>query len=371
MQEADAPIETFGAPISYFSSKELAVLGFLTLLALCFVPPVQAATTTSVTPEQFRAWFDAARQGRLEIPVEVGRNARGYRYVFIGGLFNEQMPGYFLQNVKELRARGVPQSSIHLVKPDSQQTIPGNAKSVRTELLAIAAQGPERLVLIGHSRGACDALAFALQNPTFVKEHIRALFLIQGPFGGTPVADYVNGEGTPMDRQMPAGYRLMGQAIGRLESGLLGDDRHEAIASLNRKDSDSFWNDLLRTHRAAVPVVGPKTFYVTSRTGPSHHPLFQRVTGWYLGTYSGPNDGMVALDDQSLPGLGTVLAVLDVGHTDLTRRFPAARHKHRLRNALVDAIIMAVGTQKGQLARQSGVTTAHASDSEHAQGSSR
>ncbi len=369
MQEADAPIETFGATISYFSSKELAELGFLTLLALCFVPPVQAATTTSVTPEQFRAWFDAARQGRLEIPVEVGRNARGYRYVFIGGLFNEQMPGYFLQNVKELRARGVPQSSIHLVKPDSQQTIPGNAKSVRTELLAIAAQGPERLVLIGHSRGACDALAFALQNPTFVKEHIRALFLIQGPFGGTPVADYVNGEGTPMDRQMPAGYRLMGQAIGRLESGLLGDDRHEAIASLNRKDSDSFWNDLLRTHRAAVPVVGPKTFYVTSRTGPSHHPLFQRVTGWYLGTYYGPNDGMVALEDQSLPGVGTVLAVLDVGHTDLTRRFPAARPKHRLRNALVDAIIMTVGRQDTQLARQSSVATDHTS--KRAQESSR
>jgi len=108
---------------------------------------------------------------------------------------------------------------------------------------------------------------------------------------------------------------------------------------------------------------------VTSRTSPSHHPLFQRVTGWYLGTYYGPNDGLVALEDQSLPGLGTVLAVLDVGHTDLTRRFPAARPKHRLRNALVDAIIMAVGTQNAQLAKRSGVTTADAS--EHAQGSSR
>ena len=70
---------------------------------------------------------------------------------------------------------------------------------------------------------------------------------------------------------------------------------------------------------------------------------FRCETAWYLGTYYGPNDGLVALEDQSLPGLGTVLAVLDVGHTDLTRRFPAARPKHRLRRALVDAIIMAVG----------------------------
>ncbi|MGZ3334970.1 MAG: hypothetical protein ACXWOV_07180, partial [Isosphaeraceae bacterium] len=254
------------------------MLGFLTLLALLFVPPVQTETTSSITPEQFRAWFDAARQGRLEIPDEVSRDACRYRYVFIGGLFNEQMPGYFLQNVKELRARGVPRTSIHLVKPGSQQTVDGNSESVRTELLAIAAQGPERLVLIGHSRGACDALAFALQNPQFVKDHIRALFLIQGPFGGTAVADYVAGEGTPMARWMPTGYRLMGQAIGRLESRLLEDGKHEAIASLNRRDSESFWKEMLRTHRAAVPAVAAKTFYVTSRTSPSHHPLFQRVT---------------------------------------------------------------------------------------------
>ena len=369
MQEADATVETCEPSIPHLTLKELAVLGFLTLLALLFVPPVQTETTSSITPEQFRAWFDAARQGRLEIPDEVSRDACRYRYVFIGGLFNEQMPGYFLQNVKELRARGVPRTSIHLVKPGSQQTVDGNSESVRTELLAIAAQGPERLVLIGHSRGACDALAFALQNPQFVKDHIRALFLIQGPFGGTAVADYVAGEGTPMDRRMPTGYRFMGQAIGRLESRLLEDGKHEAIASLNRRDSESFWKEMLRTHRAAVPAVAAKTFYVTSRTSPSHHPLFQRVTGWYLGTYYGPNDGLVALEDQSLPGLGTVLAVLDVGHTDLTRRFPAARPKHRLRNALVDAIIMAVGTQNAQLAKQSGVTTAHTS--QHAQGSSR
>ncbi len=254
-------------------------------------------------------------------------------------------------------------TSIHLVKPDTQQTIDENARSVRAELQAIAKLGPERLILIAHSRGACETLVFALQNPEFVKVRIYAMFLLQGPFGGTPVADYVVGEGTPMDGRMPTGYRLMGKAIGRLESRLVEDDTHEAIASLNRQDSDNYWKATLKTYRAAVPVVAPRTFYVTSRTGPSHHPLFQRVTGWYLGTYYGPNDGLVALEDQSLPGLGTVLAVLDVGHTDLTRRFPAARPNHRLRNALVDAIIMAVGTRKEKLARSSSIATAHALES--------
>jgi pimeloyl-ACP methyl ester carboxylesterase len=323
--------------------KETEVIGFLSTLALCLAPPVQSESPPDLAPEQFRAWFDAARRGKLEIPEEVRRNARRFRYVFICGLFNDQMSGYFAQNVQELRARGVPQQSIHLVRPDSRRTVAGNCESVRSELQTIATRGPEQLVLIGHSRGACDALAFALRNPEFVKQHIRALFLIQGPFGGTAVADFVAGEGQSIDRRMPAGYRLMGRVIGGLEPQVLEDDTHQAIASLNRKDSESFWKEAILTHSAAIPVVGPKTFYVTSRTKPSHHPIFQRVTGWYLGTYYGPNDGLVTLEDQSLQGLGTVLAVLDVGHTDLTRRFPAARPRHRLRSALVDAIIMAVG----------------------------
>ena len=81
---------------------------------------------------------------------------------------------------------------------------------------------------------------------------------------------------------------------------------------------------------------------MTSRTEVSRLRLFQQAIAWYL-SYLGPNDGLVALDDQNVPGLGTVLAVLDAGHRDLTNRFPAARQNPRLRKALIDAIVMAVG----------------------------
>ena len=80
---------------------------------------------------------------------------------------------------------------------------------------------------------------------------------------------------------------------------------------------------------------------MTTRTEPGQLRFFQQTIAWYLG-YLGPNDGIVALEDQSVPGLGTVLAVLDAGHTDLTNRFPSARSKSRLRRALIDAIVMAV-----------------------------
>ena len=88
--------------------------------------------------------------------------------------------------------------------------------------------------------------------------------------------------------------------------------------------------------------MGPKTFYVTSRVPPSRLRFFHRAIATYLQTYYGPNDGMVAVRDQSLPGLGTCLGVLDAGHTDLTHRFPATRAPRRYRRALVQAILMAV-----------------------------
>jgi pimeloyl-ACP methyl ester carboxylesterase len=321
------------------------MLGLLTLAGVLALPPEQTARHSLISPDRFQEWFDRAARRKLSIPDDVRRNAGRYQYVFINGLDIGFTQGCFVQNAKELRVQGVPSEAIHFIEPSSRETVADNAESVRTKIKAIAAMGPEKLVLIGHSRGACDALVFALESPEFVTKRVEAMFLVQGPFGGTALADYAVGEGSVMDRRMPPVARIAGQTIGRIESRTLKQDKHAVVASMTRRASSDFWDDLLETNAEAIPVVAPRTFYVTSRTRPARHPLFQRVTASYLGTYYGPNDGVIALEDQSLSGLGTVLAVLDVGHTDLTHRFPSARPNQRLRRALIDAIIMAVGTE--------------------------
>ena len=197
--------------------------------------------------------------------------------------------------------------------------------------------------MIAHSRGACDALAFALVHPRFVSDHIQALFLVQGPFGGTGVADYLTGEGPPIDRRMPLKQRLIALGLGRLEEYVLSRGKHGGLPSLTRRASKEFWEAALEEHEDAIPVVSPKTFYVTTKTKPAHLRLFLQATAWYLGTHFGPNDGMVALEDQSVDGVGTVLAVLDAGHTDLTHRFPGQCPGGGSGGRLIDAIIMGVG----------------------------
>ncbi len=109
-----------------------------------------------------------------------------------------------LQNAQELRARGVPRDAIHFIYPSSHKSIEENAEAVRASIRGDRRDRSESLVVVAHSRGACDTLAFALENPQFVRTRVRGLFLVQGPFGGTGVADYVAGEGsTSLDPQIP------------------------------------------------------------------------------------------------------------------------------------------------------------------------
>jgi pimeloyl-ACP methyl ester carboxylesterase len=315
----------------------------LMLLALLLVSPPSIDPKPVVSPLEFRASFKQALAGKLSIPTDVKRAAEAYRYVFVAGFMSEGMSEYFTQNARELAAMGVPRKAIHFIYPSSGETIEGNAAAVRSKFREFAALGAEKLVVIAHSRGACDTLAFALENPEFVADHVEALFLVQGPFGGSGVADYLTGEGPPIDRSMPLRDRLIAQGVGRLEEFRLSRGQHRGLPALTRQASKEYWEKALDKHRAAIPVVSPKTLYITTKKNSAQLRLVLRATASYLDAHFGPNDGMVVVEDQSVAGVGTVLAVLDAGHTDLTHSFPSAVPKRRLRRALIDAIIMGIG----------------------------
>ena len=134
------------------------MLGLLTVLALQLAAGDPPASDPVIVPADFRDYFNAARTGKLEIPEEALAEARHYRYVFVGGFHNERLPGYFSQNAKELRAQGVPKRAIHYIYPSSRETVAGNARMVRERFEDIVCEGPEKLIVIAHSRGSCDAL---------------------------------------------------------------------------------------------------------------------------------------------------------------------------------------------------------------------
>jgi pimeloyl-ACP methyl ester carboxylesterase len=319
------------------------MIGTLAVLAGLAATPGASPPRPASSTAEFRTWFEAARRGDLVIPDATARAARRFRYVFVGGFGNERMAGYFKENGRELLTRGVPPGAIHHVYPSSHKTIEENADEVRERFLEVSREGSERLVVIAHSRGACDVLAFALREPEFVADRVEALFLVQGPFGGSALADYVRGEGPSMDRNMRPVHRVVVGSLAASERLAIRRGNHGGLADLTRAESRRYWSRLLDERADAVPVVGPKAYFVQSESPSSRLGPFRRAPGWYLTTYDGPNDGVVAVDDQRLPGLGTCLRVPDCGHADLTLRKRAGKMGKRLRVALVQCVIMAVG----------------------------
>ena len=279
------------------------MLGFLTVIALQLAAPDPVATDPVISPAEFRRHFDAARNGKLSIPDEAIEEARCFRYVFVGGFHSERLPGYFAQNAKELRAKGVPKRAIHYIYPSSGETVDGNAEMVRTSFEDIACQGTEKLVVIAHSRGSCDALAFALQNPEFVEKHVHSLFLIQGPFGGTGLADYVVGEGPPIDKRMPIGQRVVAPLDegGRLPAAPR-QTRRAAVA-----DSSGFGRFL--AGRVGGKLRGdsdrrPENFLRHEPDSTLGAPVLAAPLASYLETHFGENDGVVAARGPGCAGAG-------------------------------------------------------------------
>jgi hypothetical protein len=197
--------------------------------------------------------------------------------------------------------------------------------------------------VIAHSRGACDALAFAIANAAFVRDRVEALFLIQGPFGGSGAAEYAIGQGSSMDHRMPWQHRILGHLAARVARSKGRRGGSDVLEGMTRASSLTYWSKALAEHADAVETVGPRTFYVTSTIEPSRLRFVRRAIAWYLKVYHGPSDGMVALTDQFLPELGTVVATLEASHGALTNRFPATRASRSMRKALVQSIFMAVG----------------------------
>ena len=318
------------------------IYGLLMLLSVCSATSDAPEVGTPFSPDEFQGWFDRASEERTPLPPKVALIASKYRYVFVGGFLSERMPSYFAANVRELRAANVSRDAIFQILPSSHESIDGNAVEVRSRFEDIAARGSEKLVVIAHSRGACDALAFALKNPEFVRKHVHAMFLLQGPFGGTLLADYIAGQGSPPDGAMPWRDRAVLSVIGRLEGFYRGRGKFGGLSEMRRQPSREYWTRLLREHRDAIAIVGPKTFYIIAATHPSSLRFIQRATGSYVHMEDGPNDGVVALSDQSLPELGTIVANLIAGHHDLTQARTSTKETRSYPRAMTHAVLISL-----------------------------
>jgi predicted alpha/beta hydrolase family esterase len=235
------------------------------------------------------------------------------RYVLVAGFLNETMVGYFKDNVSALKKNGVTEDHILVVKPPSKNSIEKNSEFLGSQLQQFISRGPEPLVIIAHSKGANEVLIWALQNPEFVRDHVRAIFMVQGAFGGSRLADFIEHKGHPVDKNMPEKYRIIFRIL-ELEGRHEGQVSHDGLQSLSSEATTKLWPTLMAQKPPALSLIDRKIFYILGSEDVPHLPLMTKALGSYLTTYYGKNDGVVLVQDQVVQGIGHVLLSTTVDH---------------------------------------------------------
>lgn len=322
----------------------------LWLIGVCLVAQVADAR---ITPARFRAWVDGYYQNPQGLPKDEIPKAASLRYVFVGGIFNEAVKSMFVENVRALVRLGVPERRIQTVFPSSLLSIEENFAVVREKIVRFAAEGPEKLVLIGHSKGAAEALAAALALPAPLVDRVHAVFLLQGAFHGSPLADYFFDDGKAVDDRFPWHYRRAfefareAKLVEKLDAiqEIFKFRIDRGLMSLTRRKAEGFWSRHLVTHAKAASKLSDRIYYLASWEHPEKLSYVFHASGLYEALYYGPNDGIVVTDDQALDELGGTLAVYRVGHGDLVTDSNKTSHSHRLKVAIMTALVLGAATE--------------------------
>jgi hypothetical protein len=159
---------------------------------------------------------------------------------------------------------------------------------------------------------------------------------VQGPFGGSKIADYFLGYGTAPDSRLPILNRFY---LTTLAGILKNDIKREVLHSLSSHFLQFFWKDKLTRFGKNVPLVQDKLWYITSKEHPAYMGPLLFYSGSYLKTYYGPNDGLVLTQDQLVEGVGNLLFTATADHFDLVQPWPLSNASKNVRNALMRSIV--------------------------------
>ncbi len=274
------------------------------------------------------------QEEKSSLKEDIKSRAAQYHYVFIPGFLNEGMPSYFGDNITALQSVGIKNDSITVLSSSSLTAPLENVHSLQQQIKQLP--DSKKLVMIGHSKGAVEALLFAMDNPSFVQKRVQAFFLVQGAFLGSPIADYLAGKGRAVDGRIPFLSRVFFYGANFFLSRLIVTNGLLALTSHNISE---FWysKNLDLNH---INTLDKKVFYIKSRQNYRYMSTFIDSAGRYLETYYGDSDGLVVLEGQSLSLVGRTIATIDgADHTDLMLSYPISNREKKYRFAFMNTLL--------------------------------
>lgn len=246
---------------------------------------------------------------------------QGTQVLFVAGYLNELIPGYFDDNVAVVESLGA----------KSERLFPTSEESLQEDVLALmkwvdAHEGP--LWLIGHSKGGAAVLLAALRHPELVLSgKVKAVVVVQGAVGGSPVADRYDAD------------PLLGQ---------------KGMHALTRHASEKLFDAALKTVRSQQTpeqqqALFSRIFYVRSRIDTAAVATELKPTRAYLDRF-GPNDGLLLADAMKLD-VGVDLGILDSDHAGLVLSSFLTSSTPERRKQFTHALVREVSTRLDRASR--------------------
>jgi len=214
---------------------------------------------------RFADHYRRAAAGRPILPPQ----AHELVYLIVPGAMGHQVPRYMAQTQRHLEALGL---EVHRSRINTTAGVAANAATLRDEVLRLS-RGKRSVVLITHSKGGVDALAAdAIYRE--IRPHLRARVLMQPPWGGTPLADMLDGAVARSALRLAAGSpALIDDLKGTARAGFTAAHRFSlSVPTVTLATSHTGWS-------ALTPMVA-----VLRRRG------------------AGDSDGVVPSRSQEVPG---------------------------------------------------------------------
>jgi pimeloyl-ACP methyl ester carboxylesterase len=314
------------------------------------------SAAAQVSQQQFEGWLsDAQKEPLTGLPAQLadqGAQAKQTHYVFVQGFLGELIHSAFRDNMAALRTVGVADDHIHEVKISSLNPIPANVELFSSRLSSILSADNDPIVLIGHSEGATVVLAYALGASEAIRHRLGGVYLVHGCFGGSPIADFLSGNGVPIDSRLPVAVRWVMEGIESLDIAdrIAGFEKATGMhfgagaVSLTHAAETAFWQGFLADHQTELQEVNSRVYYLRGYQTPQNVPYAMYVPDWYMDVYYGQNDGLVPLDYQLLDGVGSTLAVLQEDHNFAVGTSPNTKAAIAQRTAITGALFMTAAT---------------------------
>lgn len=244
----------------------------------------EGKSTKDCTPE-FNELYESAKSGKNILPPDAKNNI----YLFIQGLYGNQLPGYMESNSQKLKDSGL---DVLSVKTDTGAGVEKNAETVRDAILDATRSG-KKVVIIAHSKGGLDSTAAISMYPE-LKQHIRALIAMQSPYGGTPIASDI------------VAHPELKTVVDQFADFAM-DASPQSLRDLTYDSRIAF----LKKH--PYPDDIPTVSLTSSRKTPLSGLFNGEEYMWYR--YKLPSDGLVPSIDMEIPG-SKVVKLEDMDHAD-------------------------------------------------------